>query len=84
MNKDQREERLFQEQVKEHKRQAHPEPMKRKNAPYTFKGFLIAQYGTEENIPDTAPELLYDGYAYSLEQLGYKVYGNCYTGITVS
>ena len=53
-------------------------------APYTFRGFLTVHYGTEENIPDIAPELLYDGYAYRLEQLGYKVHGNCYTGITVS
>ena len=54
-----------------------------KNAPYTFKEHLVALYGTEENIPDIAPELLYDGYVYSLEQLGYKVYGNCYAGVTV-
>ena len=49
--------------------------------PYTFSEWLTENY--HDNVPDIAPELLFDGYVYSLEQLGYAVFGNCYDGITV-
>ena len=51
-------------------------------APYTFKEWQDKEYeGNWEG--DIVPELLYDGYVFSLEQLGYEVYGDCYNGITV-
>jgi len=51
-------------------------------APYTFQEWIGREYkGQFEG--DIAPELLYDGYVFSLMKLGYKVYGNCYDGITV-
>ena len=54
-----------------------------RKAPYTFEEWIARHYnGNWEG--DIAPELLYDGYVYSLEQLGYIVYGNCYDGIVVS
>ncbi len=58
--------------------------MERYKAPYTFKEWLIHHFG---RIPDgnyDSPRVMYDGYVFSLEQLGYTVYGNCYNGITVS
>jgi len=51
-------------------------------APYTFSQWIKKHYkGQWEG--DIAPELLYDGYVWSLMQLGYEVFGNCYDGITV-
>ena len=51
-------------------------------APYTFKEWIDKEYkGNWEG--DIAPELLYDGYVFSLSRLGYTIYGNCYDGITV-
>ena len=50
--------------------------------PYSFKQWIEREYkGQWEG--DIAPELLYDGYVWSLRQLGYEVFGNCYNGITV-
>ena len=51
-------------------------------APYTFAEWQQKEYQNKWE-GDIAPGLLYDGYVYSLEQLGYSVYGNCYDGITV-
>ncbi len=51
-------------------------------APYSFKEWLTREYqGQFEG--DIAPELLYDGYVWSLMQQGFEIYGNCYDGITV-
>ena len=52
-------------------------------APYSYRDWVNKEYGGIERTPDIAPELLYDGYVYSLETLGYEVYGNCYDGIIV-
>lgn len=49
--------------------------------PYTFREWLLKHFGWLKD--DTAPELLYDGYVFSLQKLGYKVYGDCYKGIEV-
>jgi hypothetical protein len=53
-------------------------------APYSFNEWIKREYGTHDPVnDDIAPELLYDGYVWSLMQLGYTVYGDCYKGITV-
>jgi len=52
-------------------------------APYTFAAWIKKHYDHNPINDDVAPELLYDGYVWSLQQLGYAVYGNCYDGITV-
>jgi len=50
---------------------------KLENPPYTFSYWLDSRpnllYG------DFNPIILYDGYVWSLEQLGYKVYGSGYS-----
>jgi len=57
----------------------------RTKPPYTFHEWIEEHYqGRDPLLDDSDPEILYDGYAYSLEKLGYIVYGNCLDGITVS
>jgi hypothetical protein len=55
--------------------------MKLRKAPYTFEEWLNTHF---TQIPDIDPVLQYDGYVFSLEQLGYKVYGDWRKGIKVS
>jgi len=51
--------------------------------PYTFSQWIKKHYNHNPINDDVAPEILYDGYVWSLMQQGYTVYGDCYKGVTV-